>query len=1015
MALYNLQGKNALGQMVFWDSTTIDFAGNDAPEPVTDIALLFSPDPNAISGVASVFGRTGIIVAQFGDYDTDEVQNTSSVPGATVSDALNYLELNANLPAWSKTLEIDNRSDGYDLVLTKNSSITTENKVGSNSDNLLLTTGTSSLTAGSINIISGGAAQNGGAVQIRGGGSSLNTGGIQITSEYGGQNTGSVKIGTGSYGTTSTGSLTLNSGFNGKATGDIHILAGYEWSQPDSYSNKGTIRIKSADALNTMANGGDGYFIAGDGNGSVVGNAGNITLKAGSMLSGTGNGGYAFLQAGTGRGTTKQGGNLEIKAGSGLSNALGGSLSIEAGSAQNANAGNLTIKSGGISGGTGRSGDILIQAGSSVGQPGGDILITGSNSISANSGNIYIRTPQNLTNAGGDIEIATGGGSVGGDLRLIAGREPLSTPGKITLQTGDLFVWPDQDGTANQVLKTDGNGNLSFGNSVSSSGSADYVQRADGSGGFIGTSDFKFVNTSATGLNELSISAGTPTVSGDPTAKISLKNNSTSEVFGISYNQTEDTTTIKATGTSSISIDGGGGGLQWPKTNGSTGQILSVTAPGVMGWIDPDALASVTGISTLNTNETPFLTTGNDQDTGVIVDADPNPNGLGTDEGFITVFVNGIQYNPGDGTNVGVPCYFRDSIGNIRTLDNVQQSDILYWNGNVAGFDLDAQDKITLVYSVTDKAASVQSDSTIATELISSKTIQSTNVAGTGFSVGSVEVLNASGFSAGDLIYISGARNPANNGYRAISNVTGNIISIKNSPNNPSVLKNFFVPDSLVSGSVSKVHLSSIRNSNSTVLEMTVQQKNDNTLWVWTPLGTNLIGDIRTSILTESQFNSVQGFGWVLADGRSVAGSPYSALTGNANVPDLRGQFLRGKNYTRADAYQDLNGNSAEGTQRAFKTAMPSAGWSIAQGGAHSHTENTAGAYNTPVLTSQTLNTGTLPPTQSFAIWDGSTQSVGAHSHVINTSSTHNHNISGGDIETSPNHVVVNYFIYIGA
>ena len=58
------------------------------------------------------------------------------------------------------------------------------------------------------------------------------------------------------------------------------------------------------------------------------------------------------------------------------------------------------------------------------------------------------------------------------------------------------------------------------------------------------------------------------------------------------------------------------------------------------------------------------------------------------------------------------------------------------------------------------------------------------------------------------------------------------------------------------------------------------------------------VGDIIHSMLTEEQFIAENGAGWVLADGRSAAGTKYAALIG-ASVPDLRGRFLRGKNYTR--------------------------------------------------------------------------------------------------------------------
>jgi hypothetical protein len=46
----------------------------------------------AVGGaVSSVFGRQGAVVAVAGDYDTDQVENVSTVPGATASEALNSL------------------------------------------------------------------------------------------------------------------------------------------------------------------------------------------------------------------------------------------------------------------------------------------------------------------------------------------------------------------------------------------------------------------------------------------------------------------------------------------------------------------------------------------------------------------------------------------------------------------------------------------------------------------------------------------------------------------------------------------------------------------------------------------------------------------------------------------------------------------------------------------------------------------------------------------------------------
>lgn len=57
------------------------------------------------------------------------------------------------------------------------------------------------------------------------------------------------------------------------------------------------------------------------------------------------------------------------------------------------------------------------------------------------------------------------------------------------------------------------------------------------------------------------------------------------------------------------------------------------------------------------------------------------------------------------------------------------------------------------------------------------------------------------------------------------------------------------------------------------------------------------IGSVIESMLTESQFQGQAGSGWVLMDGRSVADTAYSSLTGFTNIPDARGRFLRGKSH----------------------------------------------------------------------------------------------------------------------
>jgi hypothetical protein len=73
------------------------------------------------------------------------------------------------------------------------------------------------------------------------------------------------------------------------------------------------------------------------------------------------------------------------------------------------------------------------------------------------------------------------------------------------------------------------------------------------------------------------------------------------------------------------------------------------------------------------------------------------------------------------------------------------------------------------------------------------------------------------------------------------------------------------------------------------------------------------VGDIVHSILTEAQFRALRGSGWILCDGRSIAGSKLATQFGINTAPDARGQFLRGKNNGRADGNQDPDGERSLG------------------------------------------------------------------------------------------------------
>jgi len=70
--------------------------------------------------------------------------------------------------------------------------------------------------------------------------------------------------------------------------------------------------------------------------------------------------------------------------------------------------------------------------------------------------------------------------------------------------------------------------------------------------------------------------------------------------------------------------------------------------------------------------------------------------------------------------------------------------------------------------------------------------------------------------------------------------------------------------------------------------------------FVWKSIASETaLGDIRSSILTETQFQIENGSEWIIADGRDITGSDLAILLTETFAPDLRGVFLRGKDNGR--------------------------------------------------------------------------------------------------------------------
>lgn len=67
-------------------------------------------------------------------------------------------------------------------------------------------------------------------------------------------------------------------------------------------------------------------------------------------------------------------------------------------------------------------------------------------------------------------------------------------------------------------------------------------------------------------------------------------------------------------------------------------------------------------------------------------------------DSYIRVEVNGSNYVVGDGVKTS-DCYFSgDSGTTARSITDIVVSDTLHWNGSIAGFELDASDRIDFHY-----------------------------------------------------------------------------------------------------------------------------------------------------------------------------------------------------------------------------------------------------------------------------------------------------------------------------
>jgi hypothetical protein len=181
------------------------------------------------------------------------------------------------------------------------------------------------------------------------------------------------------------------------------------------------------------------------------------------------------------------------------------------------------------------------------------------------------------------------------------------------------------------------------------------------------------------------------------------------------------------------------------------------------------------------------------------------------------------------------------------------------------------------------------------------------------------------------------------------------------------------------------------------------------------------VGMIAESMLTESQFQELNGSSWILADGRDVTGTPYANATGQTSIPDLRGVFRRAKNNGRSDGNENPAGEKAIGALESDENASHNHGsgsLSTNNTGNHRHRETYIvrtgeAAYQVDLSQGHNTISGTQ---QVYGASSGSfsdrtqpnTYLNGNHSHTVSGST-----VADGGGETRVKNITVNVFIKV--
>ena len=103
--------------------------------------------------------------------------------------------------------------------------------------------------------------------------------------------------------------------------------------------------------------------------------------------------------------------------------------------------------------------------------------------------------------------------------------------------------------------------------------------------------------------------------------------------------------------------------------------------------------SSETGVNTgIDLNKVPSTTSNDGDTTGATITYTPFSDSV------VTVKVNGMEINLSDGNKLEAAYFSNDSGSTARLIKDVEAGDTLYWNGSIAGYQLDGTDDLDIAY-----------------------------------------------------------------------------------------------------------------------------------------------------------------------------------------------------------------------------------------------------------------------------------------------------------------------------